>query len=79
MASQPARFEERSVQIFHAADGAGVDPSRIFLAVYAARPVPARLIHLAISVAVAPMVSSDRIMRSSDTEGSPASILATRD
>ena len=52
---------------------------RIAPRAYAARPVPAPLIHLAISVAVAPMCSSDRIVRSSETERSPASILATRD
>ena len=46
---------------------------------YAARMVSARLIHLAMSVAVAPMVRSDRMIKSSDTERSAASILATRD
>ena len=46
---------------------------------YAARSCSARLIHLAISVAVAPIVSNDRIIRSSDTDRSAASILATRD
>ena len=46
---------------------------------YAARAVSARLIHLAMSAAVAPMVRSARTIRSSDTERSAASILAMRD
>jgi len=46
---------------------------------YAARVESARLIHLAMSAEPAPMVKSERMRRSRETEWSPASILATRD
>ena len=39
----------------------------------------ARFLHLAISAEPAPMVNSERMRRSRETEWSPASILATRD
>ncbi len=46
---------------------------------YAAFRGSARLIRRAISDGIAPMASSDRSIRSSETERSPASIFATRD
>lgn len=46
---------------------------------YAARFGSAFLINLAISPGAAPIASNERTIKSSDTERSPASILATRD
>jgi hypothetical protein len=63
-------------QVFHEYDEAGRAKRVIG---YAARVESARLIHLAISAEPAPMVNSARMRRSRETEGAPASILATRD
>ena len=46
---------------------------------YAARVVSARLIHFAMSAERAPIAKRDLMRRSRETEGAPASILATRD